>query len=152
VPPELIIPSSDNKVACDTILTSGLQQATGTAASDSLHSHMCACLAASGSHVQFHSMKGYTQRLALQVRHTQSPCHPPDSWSCSTACLWLNVPRSTSCPDRRTWLPSDSSVAKASASAVAQSTPWPGGVGAGQSQYFSKAAYGSIYSLCCTTA
>lgn len=47
------------------------------------------------------------------------------TWSCKTAWRWLKVPRSTSWPVRRTWLPSSSSVPNASASAVPQSTPFP---------------------------
>ena len=36
---------------------------------------------------------------------------------------WLKVPRCTSCPDIRTWLPSSMSEPKAIASAVAKSIP-----------------------------
>ena len=50
------------------------------------------------------------------------------SWSISTAWRWLNVPRWQSSPDRRTRKPSSSSVPKASASAVAQSMPWPSSI------------------------
>lgn len=49
----------------------------------------------------------------------------PVSWSWRTECLWLKVPRSTSCPLNLTWFPSTSNVAKASASATAQSIPSP---------------------------
>ena len=47
------------------------------------------------------------------------------SSSCSTRCRWENVPRALSSPDNRTGTPSSSSDPKASASAKAQSTPFP---------------------------
>mmetsp|Transcript_12259 Transcript_12259/g.16811 ORF Transcript_12259/g.16811 Transcript_12259/m.16811 type:complete len:221 (-) Transcript_12259:1626-2288(-) len=49
----------------------------------------------------------------------------PERWSTMTAWRCEKVPRSTSWPLSRTWLPSSSSVPKASASAVAQSRPSP---------------------------
>jgi hypothetical protein len=37
------------------------------------------------------------------ARWLRGVCFCPVSWSTSTACLWLKVPRSTSCPVRRTY-------------------------------------------------
>jgi hypothetical protein len=47
------------------------------------------------------------------------------TWSTSTEWRWEKVPRPESWPLRRTGVPSDSSVPKASASPVAQSMPSP---------------------------
>ena len=66
----------------------------------------------------------------------------PVFWSCRSACLWLNVPRSTSCPLRRTWLPSSSNVPNASASAIAQSTPSPVSI------IFRRASYTRLTTRC----
>mmetsp|Transcript_31414 Transcript_31414/g.106485 ORF Transcript_31414/g.106485 Transcript_31414/m.106485 type:complete len:206 (-) Transcript_31414:1513-2130(-) len=52
-------------------------------------------------------------------------CVAPSFWSWTTAWRCVNVPRSTSCPVKRTGVPSSRSVPKASASPWAQSTPSP---------------------------
>mmetsp|Transcript_13407 Transcript_13407/g.18543 ORF Transcript_13407/g.18543 Transcript_13407/m.18543 type:complete len:219 (+) Transcript_13407:1032-1688(+) len=49
----------------------------------------------------------------------------PVFWSCRTACRWLKVPRSESCPLSLTCTPSIRRVPKAIASAVPQSMFWP---------------------------
>ena len=49
----------------------------------------------------------------------------PSSWSWTTACRCVNVPRWTSWPVKRMGMPSRSSVPNASASPSAQSTPSP---------------------------
>eukprot|EP00967_Tisochrysis_lutea_P021370 scaffold24272_cov27-Tisochrysis_lutea.AAC.5 len=47
------------------------------------------------------------------------------AWSCKTQWRWEKVPRSTSCPEMRTWFPSTRSDAHASCSPSAQSMPLP---------------------------